>query len=98
MNKVISYIGFAIKSNKILVGQSSLKQAKQHIHLILVCHTASENLKNLAKNLAAKNNCNFLITKPDLSALTHIADVKIVGILDESLAKAILDNKEKIIG
>ena len=55
MNKIISYIGFAIRSHKVIAGQSPLKHNyKEKIHVILVCNTASDNLKNLAKNVAIK--------------------------------------------
>lgn len=96
MNKIISYIGFAIKSKKYIAGQTPLKYSKQPIHLILVCNTASHNLKNLAKNIANKNSCDYIITKEKLSTLTRIDDVKIFGILDESLSNAIKTNKEMI--
>ena len=96
MNKIISYIGFAIKAKKIIIGQSHLKRTDKKLYLILVCSSASENLINLAKNLATRNECDFIITKPKLQDLTNIQDDKIIGITDESLSKAIIDNKEKI--
>ncbi len=96
MNKIISYIGFAIKAKKIIIGQSHLKRTDKKIYLILVCHTASDNLINLAKNLSIKNNCDFIITKCKLEDLTKIYSVKIIGITDENLSKAIIENKEII--
>lgn len=96
MNKIISYIGFAIKSNKLLSGQSLLKRTTKKLNLVLVCSSASQNLKDLALNIAKKNQCEVIITKPLLEDLTHIKNVKIVAILDEFLSKAIIENKEKI--
>ncbi len=96
MNKIISYIGFAIRANKIILGQSHLKRTDKKLYLVLVCSSASDNLINLAKNLSKKNGCDYIITKPKLQDLTNIQDVKIIGITDESLSKAIIDNKEKI--
>ena len=96
MKKIISYIGFAKKSNNILVGQSQIKHTKKSIHVILVCNTASDNLKNLAKNVANKHNCEWITTKINLSELTNLQDIKIVAITDESLSKAIIENKENI--
>ena len=58
MNKIISYIGFAIKSNKVLSGQSVLKHTNKPLYLVLVCSQASQNLKDLAQNIANKHNCN----------------------------------------
>lgn len=96
MNKIVSYIGFAIKARKVVIGQGALKQAKEDIHLILVDSTASENLKNLAQNVANKKNCPVIITKTPLAELSHLTDIKIIGITDQNLAKSILENKEKI--
>ena len=96
MNKIIRYIGFAIKAKKVIVGQSHLKRTDKRLFLILVCSSASENLINLAKNLALKNGCDFIITKQKLDTLTNINDVKIIGITDENLSKAIIENKEII--
>lgn len=96
MNKIISYIGFAKKSNNLIVGQTPIKRCKKQLYLVLVCGSASENLINLAKNVANKHCCAYIITKQKLSELTNLKDIKIVGILDENLSKAIIENKEKI--
>ena len=96
MNKIISYIGFANKSNNLIVGQTPIKRCTKQLYLILVCDSASENLKNLAKNTAIKHNCEWIVTKPNLSELANLKDIKIIGLTDENLSKAIIDNKEKI--
>ena len=96
MNKIISYIGFAQKSNKLIAGQTPLKRTKEKLNLILVCCSGSENLVNLAKNLAVKHSCEYIVTNLELEKLTNIKDIKIIGITDENLSKAIIQNKEII--
>lgn len=96
MNKIISYVGFAIRSNSLIAGQTPLKRTTKKLHVILVCNSGSENLKDLAKNLAIKYHCQYIITKISLELLTNIKDVKIIGITDENLSKAIIQNKEII--
>lgn len=96
MNKIISYLGFARKSNNCLMGQTAVKKTTKQLHLIIVCDTASENLKNLATNMANKHNCELIISKIELSQLIKFNDIKIVGITDENLSKPIIENKEKI--
>lgn len=96
MKKIVSYIGFAKKSNNLLVGQSQIKHTKKTIYVILVCNTASDNLKNLAKNVAVKHNCEYITTKINLEELTNLKDIKIVALTDESLSNAIITNKENI--
>ncbi len=94
MNKINSYVGFAIKARKILVGQSQIKQNKtKQIHCILVCSSASDNLKDLAKNVAEKFGAEVIIVN-DLEQITHKDGIKIIAITDESLGKAIIQNKE----
>ena len=96
MNKIISYIGFANRSNNLVIGQTPIKRCTKQLYLILVCNTASDNLKNLAKNTAIKHKCDVIITKPNLSELANLKDIKIIGLTDENLSKAIIENKEKI--
>lgn len=96
MNKIISYIGFAVRSGQFIAGQTPLKHSKKEIHLVLVCNTASDNLKDLAHNIANKFNCPCIITKPELSTLTKMENIKIFGITDFNLANAITLNKESI--
>lgn len=92
MNKIISYIGFAIKANKVIVGQSAIKRTIKPIQLVLVCSTASDNLKDLAKNVAIKHNCTYIVLQEVLGDLTHLKDVKIIAITDENLSTAIKAN------
>lgn len=98
MNKIKTYIGFAIKAKKLISGQSLIKHTKEKLYLILVCSTASENLVNLAENVANKNQCEVIVSKVLLESVSNIKDIKILGITDESLAKAIINNKEILIG
>ena len=96
MNKIISYLGFAQKSNNIITGQTALKRTTKKLKLILVCNSASQNLKDLAKNLASKHDCEMIISQVELNKLIKFEDIKIIGLTDENLSKAILENKEKI--
>ena len=94
MNKINTYVGFAIKARKVLVGQSQIKQNKtKQIYCILVCSSASENLVDLAKNVATKQNCS-VIKVENLEEITHKSGLKIIAITDESLGNAIIKNKE----
>ena len=63
MKKIISYLGFARKSNNMITGQTPLKHCSKQLYLIMVCNTASDNLKNMAKNLAIKHKCNYVVTQ-----------------------------------
>lgn len=90
MNKIISYLGFAQKSNNCVTGQTALKRSTKKFYLFMVCKTASENLINLAKNLANKHGCDYIVSQIELEKLLNKPDIKIVGITDENLSKAII--------
>ena len=95
MKKIISYLGFARKSNNIIIGQSILKTNKKPVYLIMVCNTASANLKDLARNIADRHKCNVIITAPLLSELTNLDNVKIIGITDANLSQAIISSYQE---
>ena len=69
MNKIISYLGFAQKSNNCIMGQTAIKKTTKQLQLIIACDSASENLKDLARNVANKHNCELIISKIELSQL-----------------------------
>lgn len=91
MKKIISYLGFARKSNNIIIGQSLLKSTTKPLHLIMVCNSASDNLKDLAQTIATKHKCELIITN-NLDELTNLNGVKIIGLTDYNLSKAIISN------
>ena len=90
MKKIVSYLGFAQKSNNFIKGQKALKTAEKKIFLIMVCVTATQNLKDLAKNLKEKFKCAVIYLNTNLKELTNLNDIKIIGITDENLANAII--------
>ena len=97
MNKLIkTYLGFCIKSRAIVIGQDRLKVAKDKIHLIVYCMTASQNLKDLVGRLADKFKCKALVLNNTLEEYTNIKGCKVMGITNQSLAEQIIrvvDNK-----
>ena len=95
MNKIISYLGFAKKSGNVITGQTSLKICKKKLFLIMVCNTASNNLKNLEKNLGVKHNCPVIEVQEDLQNLINEKDIKILGLTHQELSKAIVENFSK---
>ena len=56
----------------------------------------TDTVLNLAKNTSIKHGCEYIITEPNLSELANLKDIKIIGLTDENLSKAIIENKEKI--
>lgn len=93
MNKIFSYLGFAKKSASLITGQTSLRVNKKQLYLIMVCNSASDNLKNLAKNLGNKHDCPVIVTNQMLENLANAKDIKILGLTNAELSKAIMANQ-----
>ena len=96
LNKLIkTYLGFCIKSRSIVIGQDRLKANKDTIHLIVYCHTASQNLKDLVERLAEKFKCKALLMDEKLEDYTSIEGCKVMGITNKSLADQIIKVADK---
>lgn len=92
MDKIESYIGFAIKSGKILYGLDNIQNYRKKIHLLLLCPSAGDNLKKETEYLSEKRNLTLITTDVPLEQLTHKMNCKLAAILSYSLAKAVTDN------
>lgn len=92
-DKIYTYIGFAIRSGKIRIGVNAIQTLKGNIPLLLLCNTASNNTVKDAQKLAKKFNSKIVLSKVDkLEDIFYKENCKVVAILDQSLATAILDN------
>lgn len=91
--KIATYIGFARRARRVKVGVNAISTVKGRIPLMLVCHTASKNTLSDAVSLAKKHGSKLVMTK-----VTTVEDffdkenARLAAILDDNLAKAILDN------
>ena len=92
-NKLLTYIGFAKRANKISSGEFICKKAiKSHqSKLIIIAEDASDNTKK-----SIKNSCSFYkveyIEYADMAQLgkaTGGGERAVISINDENLAKAI---------
>ncbi len=93
--KAETFLGFAIRAGKFRIGANSLETLKR-ADLVIVCKTASDNTKKHAEKLAKKLNAKLLETvNKSLSEMAHKDNAKIMAVLDQSLAKGIIDNSEK---
>lgn len=97
--KVRSYIGFAIRSNSVIWGLDDLMSAGKRAALIIKDVSLGQaSLRKFNTYIADKNIPVFTVEEGWLISVTHRDRVKIIGITDENLAKAIMQNiKEGII-
>lgn len=90
MSKIKSYLGLSRKSNSVVIGQDRLKAYDKRVYVIVISPNATKNLKDLSIRLKAKFNCPLIETKENLEDIISIAGCKVVGLIMESLAKAVL--------
>ena len=89
-SKLASYIGFAIKSGKVIFGYDNLFKSKKLPRSIICCSTLSEKMKN--KLISYSNDKKIkLLTLENLilSDIIKRDNCKVLGICDENLSFAI---------
>ena len=90
VDKVKTYLGFAVKSGKIIFGVDKLLESSKRPHLIIICSTQNEKVSNKVIRYGDSNNVTCI--KLDNLVLGDIIgrdNCKVVGILDLNLAIAI---------
>jgi len=89
MNKIASYIGLAQRANDVIYGEDQIKEKIKLVKIVLIDINASDKFKErVIKKF--DNVATFLIK--DLNDLIHKDNVKIIGIKNEELSKAIINN------
>ena len=89
INKIKSYIGFAIKSGQIVYGIDNIEVYRKKIHLIIVSNTISDNTISKLQNIASKRNYDVIRLESNLEDITKRKNCKIIAITNFELAKAI---------
>ena len=99
-SKLKSYLGFSIKSNKVIFGIDNLEATKKPVQLVICCNTIAENSFKKLSFLCYRNDWTLVqTTKSTIAEMIKRENCKIIGILDSNLAKAIKtqENEIKII-
>lgn len=90
ISKIKTYVGFAVKSRKIIFGIDNLIKSKQ-VKLVLSSSGLTETGKNKIKNFCERKNIlNFEIENRFFEELIQKTGVKIVAITDKNLSDAII--------
>ena len=99
-SKLKSYLGFSIKSNKIIFGIDNLESTKKNVRLVICCNTLADNSFKKLCNLCYRRDWKLVqLTNSTISELIQRENCRILGILDSNLANAIekQENEIKII-
>ena len=90
MTKIESYLGFAIRSGKIIFGYDNLFQSKKTPKLVLICSTQNEKVTNKVFKFCVNNDIECIkLVDLILADLIKRDNCKVVGIIDENLANVI---------
>lgn len=92
-SKVLTFIGFALKSRKVRCGVNAVKTIKGKVNLLILCKTASKNTYDDAISLAKKLSAKLVISNDYLiEDIVNKECCKLIAIEDEGLAKAIIEH------
>lgn len=90
--KIITYIGFAIKSRNIKYGVDDILKLKK-ASLILVSETLTSSGMNKINNYVNRTKTDMILLKGDeFSKIINNPSIKVAAILDDNLAEAIKKN------
>lgn len=91
--KIVSYLGFALRARKVKLGVNSAQSVKNGIYLIILCHTASPNTVKEAHSLAKKHHAKIVVsTYYTVETLTNKENCKLIAVCDRQFSTAILNN------
>lgn len=98
-DKLKAYLGFAIKSNKVLFGYDKLFDCKKIPNLVIICSTLNE--KNTNKVIEFCNNHNIQNIKLSniiLGELVSRNNCKVIAICDDNFSKVICNELDLLNG
>ena len=94
-SKVETYLGFCIRSRKIVFGVDEIIKQKKGVFLLLADEALGESSLKDIKKAMEKLACPLLLVEKDtLGELLHRIAVKAVAIKDKNLADALLKEAE----
>lgn len=99
MDKVLSYLGLAMKAGKLVSGEFSTEKAvkSRRSSLVIVAEDASDNTKKNFSDMASYYDVPIIFhgTREELGAATGKRYRASLAVTDEGLSKAILKSYEE---
>ena len=94
--KIVTYLGFAIRSGKAVFGVDDIETLKKRAYLIVADESLGESSKKSVQKSKERFVCPLLYTSAGvLGEYLHKPAVKAVAIRDENLALAIVKEAER---
>lgn len=91
--KLIAYLGFALKSNNLVFGVDNIEAKSKKVVMIIFDDSLSDNSSNKLHNIATRNNISIYNTDKTLDELLNKNNCKAIGITSKDLATAIKELK-----
>lgn len=89
-SKAESYIGFAIKANKAVIGYNAIVATRAKKYLLICCNSASYNAIDKIIKLAHKERCPLaMLYSGSLEGITGKKNCKVLAICDRQFAEAL---------
>lgn len=94
IEKIKAYIGFAIRSGKVIFGSDKLFESKKFPYLVLISSTQNEKVTGKVVRFCESNGSLVFKLSEDLGAMIGRENCKVIGILDKDLSSAIINELE----
>ena len=92
-DKIVSYVGFAIRARKAKLGVNAAATVKKGIYVFILCHTAQKNTVKEVVSMAKKHDAKIVLSKYyTVEQMTGKENCKTIAVLDKELSKAIYNN------
>ena len=89
-SKIETYLGFCIRSGKIIFGTEMIERKKKGVHMLVVDGNIGKNSLKIMLQAKETLGCNLYVTSEGtLGEWVHRPAVKAVAIMDKNLASAI---------
>lgn len=85
--KIVTYLGFAQKAGKVVLGVDNITKKNKRYPLILVCDSASERTKKEILNFGGTS----VFETSNVAELANKQGCKVIAVVDENLANAIIN-------
>lgn len=90
IDKLKSYLGFAIRSGKVIFGVDKLIESKKKPLLVIICSTQNDKVTSKVIRFCSSNNITYFKLKDlILGDIIGRDNCKVIGVLDTNLANAI---------
>jgi len=93
--KIKNYLGLARRANAIIFGIDNIKSYKKKIYCIILCSSASENLKSSIDIIISRREIPIKkLEEGTLDEMLNTQNCKVIAITNESFIKPILKGEE----